>query len=88
MMRSLAVCFLLVAYLPAGAQGTRGSALYENHCQACHDKRVHDRTQRLPANIAELRFQVDRWQKAQNLQWSDEDIADVVAYLNSTQYKF
>jgi mono/diheme cytochrome c family protein len=74
--------------MPAAADSGRGAALYENHCQVCHSKRVHQRDQRLPANLAELRSEVERWQKQQNLRWSDEDVADVVEYLNSTQYKF
>ncbi len=83
-----AVSGILWLALPAAADSGRGAALYENHCQACHSKRVHQRDQRLPANLAELRSEVERWQKQQNLRWSDEDVADVVEYLNSTQYKF
>ena len=74
--------------LPALADVGRGSALYENHCGECHSARLHDREQRVPTNLAELRWQVDRWQKELKLQWSDEDIDDVVAFLNATKYKF
>jgi len=73
---------------PAAADSGRGAALYENHCQACHSSRVHQREQRLPDNLVQLRVQVERWQKQQGLRWNDEDVADVVEYLNATQYKF
>ncbi len=74
--------------VPAAADETRGSALYENHCGECHSARVHDRAQRLPGNLAELKAQVVRWETELNLRWSDEDIADVVDFLNATKYKF
>jgi mono/diheme cytochrome c family protein len=74
--------------VPVQADEARGRALYENHCGECHSARVHDRAQRLPTNLAELRAQVDRWQKELKLRWSDEDIADVVGFLNATKYKF
>lgn len=83
---ALAVLSLMAA--PAVADSARGASLYENHCQACHSSRVHDRAQRLPANLAELRAQVERWQQQQNLRWREDDIADVVEYLNVTKYKF
>lgn len=66
----------------------RGRALYENHCQVCHTSKVHAREKRLPATRAEVRDIVNRWQAQQQLGWNDSDIADVVEFLNRTQYKF
>jgi mono/diheme cytochrome c family protein len=75
-----------IAQLPADAE--RGRALYENHCQVCHTPKVHSRADRLPINQAELRAIVDRWQQAENLRWSGQDVADVVDYLNRTRYGY
>jgi mono/diheme cytochrome c family protein len=81
--------FLSVA---AGAQvpadAGRGRALYENHCQVCHTSKVHSRADRLPMNPAELRDIVDRWQREEKLRWSEQDIADVVDYLNRSRYGY
>jgi cytochrome c2 len=71
-----------------GADPERGRALYENHCQGCHSSTVHNRKQRWPENLEQLRGIVDRWQTEQNLRWSREDIEDVVYFLNVTQYSY
>ncbi|NBR28301.1 MAG: cytochrome C [Betaproteobacteria bacterium] len=81
-------CALLCVALPAAADSVRGRTLYENHCEGCHSTRVHEREQKLPANLEELRRQVDRWQALQSLRWSADDIRDVVDYLNLTKYRF
>lgn len=67
---------------------TRGRALYENHCVVCHTSKVHARAKRLPATRIEVRDIVEKWQTQQNLSWSSQDVADVVQFLNNTQYKF
>jgi mono/diheme cytochrome c family protein len=66
----------------------RGRALYENHCVVCHTSRVHARVNRIPVSLAELREIVERWQKQQNLAWGAQEVEDVVAFLNRTQYQF
>ncbi len=79
----------IAATAPAlAADEQRGRALYENHCQGCHSVKVHNRRQRWPADISQLRDIVDRWQAQQNLRWSRDDIDDVVYYLNVTQYSY
>lgn len=85
---AITLALLSFVTLPAQADIARGRSLYENHCEACHSTRVHDRTQRLPADLGELRQQVERWQKQQDLRWSDGDIRDVVEFLNATKYRF
>ncbi len=74
------------AQLPADAG--RGRSLYENHCQVCHTQKVHGRADRLAVSRDELRVIVDRWQRAENLRWSAQDIADVVEYLNRSRYGY
>jgi mono/diheme cytochrome c family protein len=74
------------AQLPADPG--RGRALYENHCQVCHTQKVHGRANRLPVSRDELRVIVDRWQQAENLRWSGQDISDVVEYLNRSRYGY
>ncbi|MEO8302560.1 MAG: cytochrome c [Betaproteobacteria bacterium] len=67
---------------------SRGALLYETHCIACHDAQVHWREDRLATDWASLSAQVRRWQANTGLQWTDDDIAAVVRYLNTTIYRF
>lgn len=83
---ALAAC-VTVAPAPA-ADLDRGRALYENHCLSCHSVKVHNRKQRWPADLSQLRVIVGQWQEQQKLRWSRDDIEDVVYYLNVTQYSY
>lgn len=89
--RAVSMVFLLMGCLPvatAGADESRGRIFYENHCASCHDKRVHEHEQRLPENLGDLQREVERWQQNQALYWGREETADVVDYLNASQYRF
>jgi mono/diheme cytochrome c family protein len=66
----------------------RGRALYENHCVVCHTPKIHSRPNRIPLNVEELRQIVVNWAKDENLPWSEQEIADVVWYLNETKYRY
>jgi mono/diheme cytochrome c family protein len=81
----------LVASAMLGSQtfaSDRGELLYENHCQSCHNKNVHTRENRLVKSPESLRAWVYSWAIHNNLQWSEEEIADITAYLNRTHYHF
>ena len=49
---------------------------------------MHWRDQRLATDWASLRAQVRRWQEVGKLGWSDDDIREVVRYLNDRIYRF
>jgi mono/diheme cytochrome c family protein len=66
----------------------RGRELYQNHCQTCHTAQVHGRKNRIALSVGDLREIVDLWQRNQKLNWSREDIEDVVQYLGTTRYFF
>lgn len=63
----------------------RGRALYENHCQACHETWVHQRMRHVHS-LQALEQRVRSWQIHAGLAWTADDIADVTAYLNETFY--
>lgn len=65
----------------------RGRALYENHCIACHGRSVHGRPGRPVPTPLELQQIVERWQAAEHLRWSEQDIADVAAFLGRYVYR-
>jgi mono/diheme cytochrome c family protein len=84
---ALFLCIPVVVNAQAPDIG-RGRALYENHCQACHTPGVHSRINRLAITRAEVRELVDNWQSQQALRWHDQDIEDVVEFLDRTRYRF
>lgn len=66
---------------------SRGRALYETHCIACHNEKVHWREPGLVHSWADLREQVTRFQRIAGQDWSDEEIDDVAAHLNRQFYR-
>ena len=66
----------------------RGELLYENHCQSCHSTAVHTRTDRLVTSPELLRAWIISMTVHNDLDWSEEEIADITAYLNRTIYGF
>ena len=84
------VCCVLFA-LPAMSLAEtfdRGQALYENHCKSCHESWAHAREGREASSVDALRKRVAAWSLHSGLDWSDEDVEDVVAYLNRQFYRF
>ncbi|MCU0774677.1 MAG: cytochrome C [Ideonella sp.] len=67
---------------------TRGRLLYETHCIACHNSQMHWRDQRLARDWAGLEQQVRHWQGRANLNWTDDDVLEVVRHLNDRIYRY
>ena len=80
---------LLLGALPAtqAADAERGKQLVDKHCTSCHDDKVYTRENRRVTTLDGLKKQVKRCELNLGLTWFDEDINDVVNYLNSTYYK-
>jgi len=77
-----------VALAAAAQTPSRGALLYDTHCIACHTKEVHWRERKLASDWQSLAAETRRWQRNIGLGWSDEEIDDVVRYLNTTIYRF
>jgi mono/diheme cytochrome c family protein len=89
----LLAAFVMGVLASAHAAGStlapsRGELLYATHCVECHNQQIHWRDRTLARNWATLREQVDRWQRAARLDWSDEDIDAVSRHLNEAVYGF
>jgi len=65
----------------------RGQALYEHHCQSCHESWAHTRDGRMVTTVDELRRRVEAWSIHSRLDWTGEEIGDVTDYLNRTFYQ-
>ncbi|MDO9073056.1 MAG: cytochrome C [Rubrivivax sp.] len=81
----LAVC-CSVGLSAAWAQ-SRGELLYGTHCLACHNTEMHWRDKKQVTDWPSLRAQVRRWQAADQLAWSDDDIEQVARHLNELFYR-
>ena len=85
-----ALAFVLSA-LAGGAlaaDASRGRVLYEQRCQTCHERSVHNRDLRKAKSFDALRDQVQRWSAEVGGIWTAEDTDDVTLYLNEQYYRF
>jgi len=88
-MKRLVLLAAMVAASPVVvADAARGKTLHDEHCTKCHDTGVYTRETRFIKNTEGLAKQVRRCQLSAGAQWLDEDISDVVEYLNTSFYKF
>lgn len=88
-MKRLMLLAMMIATSPAVvADAERGKTLHDEHCMKCHDNSVYSREDRFVKNRDGLTKQVQRCQLSVGAQWFDDDISDVVEYLNATFYKF
>lgn len=89
---AFALCLFWGVHALAHAQveqtRTRGELLYSTHCNACHTAKIHWRDKKLAADMDGLKIQVRRWQGNIGLDWTEEEITDVVRYLNAVYYRF
>lgn len=88
MKRLIVLAVMVAASSAVAADATRGKTLHDQHCMKCHDTGVYTRQDRFIKSSEGLSKQVQRCQLSAGAQWFDEDVADVVEYLNSAFYKF
>jgi hypothetical protein len=83
---------LLTALLTSGnyvlADAERGQQLHDKHCMKCHDTAVYTRENRRVTSQDALAKQVKRCELNLGLRWFDNDVNDVVQFLNQSFYKF
>lgn len=71
-----------------GADADAGKALHDAHCTACHGSEVYTRANRKVTSRDGLLAQVGRCDAAVGTKWFQDDIEDVVEYLNGAYYHF
>jgi len=79
----------------AHADVDRGKKLHNEYCISCHATRfgnngadIYTRSNRRIHSLDALRKQVNRCKNNLSITWFDDDVNDVVDYLNATYYKF
>ncbi len=72
----------------AAADIENGDDLHFEHCTGCHDESVYTRENRNVGSLERLRLQVRFCKDTIGLAWFDEDVDDVVEFLNQNYYHF
>ncbi len=88
-MRYLLILFF--ALLPGSvlaADIDNGADLHFEHCTGCHGDEVYSRENRKMKGLAQLGKQVRFCQNAVGATWFDDEVDDVIEYLNSSYYHF
>lgn len=80
----------LVLYLGSlqAADIDNGDDLHFSNCTGCHDASVYTRDDRRVRNLVQLRTQVRFCKDTLGLTWFDDEVEDVIGYLNKTYYHF
>ena len=85
-----AVALMMTAFvaLPTSASEAVGKQLHDTHCQQCHDNTIYTRQNSIIHSFGELQARVEFCESANNKNWSETQISEVVKYLNNSFYKF
>ena len=88
----LSLCLFNAAH---AADLKRGKQLLDENCIKCHadmmggdGSKIYTREDRRIDSLEALNKQVHRCKTSLGVPWPEDQIADVVAYLNKTYYKF
>lgn len=74
--------------LAMAANPAHGEELQQQNCTSCHGDSVYTRKDRKVTSLSGLRKQVQRCELTLGLQWFDDDVDDVVSYLNQEYYQY
>ncbi len=87
--------FILLTTASFAAATEQGKELHDTHCKACHvgmsggeGDLLYTRGDRRVSSLTKLENQVRRCETNLELKWFEEDIMDVVHFLNTRFYKF
>ena len=87
--KSFAGTALLVISFQSGAANLdNGDDLQLDNCTGCHDSGVYTRPDRKVTSLPRLGTQVRFCRDNLGITWFDDEVADVVHYLNTEYYKF
>jgi len=83
---------LLSLCAPAGVWALTGDAArgerVHDLCLGCHGTEVYVPPKREVTLMATLRREVERWNKSMSPRLTEQQVADLVAYLNAAFYRF
>ena len=85
------ILILFFTVLPGSALAAdieNGNDLHFEHCTGCHGSEVYTRADRKMKDLAQLGKQVRFCQNVVGATWFDDEVDDVIEYLNATYYHF
>ena len=87
------VCYLplLVSAFTTSLQAAdieNGDDLHFENCTGCHDSAVYTRSNRVVQSFSRLGTQVRFCKDSLELTWFDDEVDDVIGYLNREYYHF
>jgi mono/diheme cytochrome c family protein len=85
---SLAFIALLFAATARAADVENGNDLHFTNCTGCHDSSVYTRENRRVGDLAQLGKQVRFCKDTIGVAWFDDEVDDVIEYLNATYYHY
>ncbi len=85
----LFLCLLIAPFVTAQAEDINvGKELHQENCLECHKSELYERTDRTVKTLNHLRSQVLFCAVNNDVEWFDEEVDDVTAYLNAFYYLF
>ena len=89
-MNKLVTPLLLTAFAAPllAADIENGADLHFENCTGCHQQEVYTRSDRKVSDLASLGRQVRLCRDNLGLTWFDDEVDDVIAYLNKNYYHF
>lgn len=89
-MKTTLIFILLMSFSPLTLSYDldNGEQLHIKNCLSCHNVGIYTRKNRLVNSLPKLGTQVRFCRDNLGLTWFDDEVDDVIHYLNSKYYKF
>ena len=85
----IGICLLVLPLTAIHAEDiSLGKELHQENCLECHKPELYERADRTVKTLQHLRSQVLFCAVNNDVEWFDEEIDDVTAYLNAFYYLF
>jgi mono/diheme cytochrome c family protein len=85
----IGICLLVLPLTAIHAEDiSLGKELHQDNCLECHKPELYERADRTVKTLKHLRSQVLFCAVNNDVEWFDEEIDDVTAYLNAFYYLF
>ena len=89
-MRLIAFLFFIASFAVSAnaADSTNGGLLHAEKCTGCHDTAAYTRENRIVQSLPGLGTQVRFCKDNLGLAWFDDEVDDVIGFLNKNYYHF
>ncbi len=87
-LKLLVLLGVLIPNLSWSADFANGKELHEENCVKCHDSSAYTRNPRRVNDLQQLGVQVRACKDNLGITWFDDEVDDVILYLNQQHYHF